>query len=164
MTGLGEQLETIITEGIESYLGERDFKDEVESALENHDFSDDVKSAIRDEIDVDDAVEKAMNDHDFSDAINDAVRDYEWWDEIEVKAKDEIETCVDNKYQDWIDSDALKEAVRAQVKEHCEALVSKEVVRALVAEIIAEMKAAAWQRIKTAVAYPFVWTWNKVKF
>jgi DNA primase large subunit len=158
MTGLGEQLETIITEGIESYLGERNFKDEVESALEDHDFSDEVKSAIRDEIDVDDAVEKAMNDYDFSDAINDAVRDYEWWDEIEVKAKDEIETCVDNKYDD------IKEAVLAQVKEHCAALVSKEVVRGMVAEIIAEMKAAAWQRIKTAVAYPFVWTWNKVKF
>lgn len=145
MSGLGEQLENLIKESVEECLGERDFNREVESALEEHDFSDTVKEIIRDEVNVEDAVEKAMNDFDFSDAIHESVKDYDWWEEIEVKAQDEIETAVDN----------ARTELQSEIDQRFDSPEFKALVRAVVVSIIKDAVRDGWQSIKDMVTWPY---------
>jgi len=146
MMGLGEQLENVINEAIstavEEAVNDLDLSESIEKALGDYDFSDVMKDVFKDEIDVDGDIEKAMNDFDFSDAIHDSVKDYDWWEEIEYKVKDEIETEVDNKVSDAVStllaSDEFKAAVRCML-----VLIGK--------ETLAESQA----KIKEWVTYPF---------
>jgi len=147
MTNFADQIENVLKEGIEEYLGERNFKDEIEAALNDYDFSDVVKDAVRDHADVESEVEKAVDDYDFSDAIHDCVRDYDWWEEIEDKVKDDMETMVE-------------EAVASAVTDVLASVEFKATVRGIVVEMVWEKVSEVWGRM----CYPFkkVWSWIKV--
>lgn len=139
MTGLGEQLENLIKDSVDEFCGEHDFKDQIESALEDH----------KDEVDVEDVVQKALEDFDFSDAIHESVRDYDWWEEIEVKAKDEIETAVEN----------ARDELQSEVSQRFESAEFKALVREVVVSIIKD----AVQSIKDGILYPFRKVWSAVR-
>src|SRR5581483_1563320 len=147
MTNFADQIENVLKEGIEEYLGERNFKDEIEAALNDYDFSGVVKDAVRDHADVEREVEKAVDDYDFSDAILDCVRDYDWWEEIEDKVKDDMETMVE-------------EAVASAVTDVLASVEFKATVWGIVVEMVWEKVSEVWGRM----CYPFkkVWSWIKV--
>lgn len=102
---LSDTLASALEEGINEYLS-------------NYDFSDAVNEELPD---IDSEIDKAMRDYDFSDDIHDAVRDYDWWEEIEDKVEDEIQTRVDEAVEQqmasWVNSRACKEMVREVIKD-----------------------------------------------
>ena len=149
MTQLGQGFEDLIREGVEEFCKEYDFKDQIDSVLEDHDFSDAIKDVIKDEIDVEDTVQKAIDDFDFSDSINECVKDYDWWEEIEAKAKDEIETCVDN----------ARDELQSEISERLASPEFKGLVRAVVVSIIKEAVRGCWQSIKDWLTWP----WRKMR-
>lgn len=146
MSGLGEQLESIIHEGIESYLGEHDFKDDVESVLGEHDFKDEWESALG-EHDFSSAIRDEMSDFDFSDAIHDSVKNYDWWEEIEDKVKDEIETEMERGWDE----------LQGKIDRRFDSPEFKALVKGIVVEITKDVLRSVWERM----THPFrkAWSW-----